>query len=661
MSDRQRGLSGHSTLMLPVMVAMLAVVAGTEAAFAQTSGWVSRSGRHLILNGRSYYVHGANQYALFYLEPSTVDEILQDAASLGANVIRTWGFCEGSWNNGVCFQPSPGVYDEATFRRLDYVIFRAGQRDLRLTIPLVNNWDDFGGMNQYVAWSGTARFHDDFYTDATTKTLYRAYVQYVLNRVNTYTGIAYKDDPTILMWELANEPECPSDPPGAVVLAWVGEMAAFVKSIDANHLVGTGEEGWYTSKGTDWRHNGTKGVDFLRNSQVSAVDVASFHLHPSLYLMSQADALDWITEHAQDAHETIGKPTYVGEFSWRVPREILGDFSTGPETWRVDWGFHASSPTRVGAPSSNGNGALAYQTDGTLRRRTEAAGERVFIDPGMDVRASTRLSGWVLVPSAAPSGMRADLYAKSGDSWLWRDGADIILQPGTWAHVTLNVSDIAFPERVRTAGIRITNGNTDYTGPVYYDAVVSESTANGETLGDRDYAFTQWYARLDSVDADGALFWALGGHVPDTTFLPNWDTFTVYAPEDAGTVAVIQDYSARVAQKNSGAPANTISVSRIDVRLKTTGRNRRQASADVYVVDRNNQPVAGVTVSTAWSGLANDTDATPTDVNGIAANIASNTATAASGTFIVTVTDLRKSGFTYNPSTNVETSDQVSF
>lgn len=39
-------------------------------------------------------------------------------------------------------------------------------------------------------------------------------MQTVLNRVNTFNNITYKDDPTIFAWELMNEPRCPSDSSG---------------------------------------------------------------------------------------------------------------------------------------------------------------------------------------------------------------------------------------------------------------------------------------------------------------------------------------------------------------------------------------------------------------------------------------------------------------
>lgn len=103
------------------------------------------------------------------------------------------------------------------------VIKEASDRDLKLIIVFVNNWDDFGGMNQYAAWSTTTSSHDEFYTDAKCKQWYKDYVNYFLNRENTLTGIKYKDDPTIFAWELANEPRATSDPTGQKVHDWIDE------------------------------------------------------------------------------------------------------------------------------------------------------------------------------------------------------------------------------------------------------------------------------------------------------------------------------------------------------------------------------------------------------------------------------------------------------
>ena len=83
----------------------------------------------------------------------------------------------------------PGVYSETVFQGLDYALNKADELGIRLILPLVNNWDDYGGMNQYVAWDATyggaptASVHDDFYTDSDIKTWYKDHVAAVLNRV----------------------------------------------------------------------------------------------------------------------------------------------------------------------------------------------------------------------------------------------------------------------------------------------------------------------------------------------------------------------------------------------------------------------------------------------------------------------------------------------
>jgi mannan endo-1,4-beta-mannosidase len=232
---------------------------------SNSKGFVTRSGTELVLDGNPYKFSGANQYYLFYKSQKMVDDVIEKAEAMGLNSIRTWGFCDGCTDKGgFVFQKEPGVYDENTFKKMDYIIAKASKHNIRLVIPFVNNWDDMGGMSQYTKWSMGYQDHDKFYTDTKSKEVYKSYVNYFLNRVNTITGVTYKNDPTILMWELTNEIRNRSDRSGAVVNAWIREMADFVKSIDDNHLLSTGMEGFMAENPNgDYAHNGFEGTDFV--------------------------------------------------------------------------------------------------------------------------------------------------------------------------------------------------------------------------------------------------------------------------------------------------------------------------------------------------------------------------------------------------------------
>lgn len=61
----------------------------------------------------------------------------------------------------------------------------------------------------------------------------------MLNRTNYYTGIKYKDDKAILAWETMGENLAPD--------SWTNDIAAYIKSIDANHLVMDGYYGITTN------------------------------------------------------------------------------------------------------------------------------------------------------------------------------------------------------------------------------------------------------------------------------------------------------------------------------------------------------------------------------------------------------------------------------
>lgn len=135
-------------------------------------------------------------------------------------------------------------------------------------------------MKVYVDALASGQGHDAFYTNAAIKTAYKNYVRAVVSR--------YTTSPAIFAWELSNEARCAgalaqsgSCTP-ARVTAWISEMAAYIKTLDSNHMVTDGTEGFFNRAGnSDWFYNGGEGVDFEAILKLGSIDFATFHLYPS--------------------------------------------------------------------------------------------------------------------------------------------------------------------------------------------------------------------------------------------------------------------------------------------------------------------------------------------------------------------------------------------
>lgn len=62
---------------------------------------------------------------------------------------------------------------------------------IKLIVPLVNNWSDYGGMDVYVAQIvGSGQTHDLFYTNAKVIAAYKKYIAAFVGR--------YVNEPTIM-------------------------------------------------------------------------------------------------------------------------------------------------------------------------------------------------------------------------------------------------------------------------------------------------------------------------------------------------------------------------------------------------------------------------------------------------------------------------------
>ncbi|XP_013469110.2 mannan endo-1,4-beta-mannosidase 4 [Medicago truncatula] len=261
-------------------------------------------------------------------DPSTrvkVTSNFQQASQHGLNVGRTWAFNDG---DSKPLQISPGSYDENVFKGLDFVISEARKYGVKLILSLVNNWNDFGGKKKYVQWARergqNVKIEDDFFINPLVKQYYKNNVKAVLTRKNTINGVLYKDDPTIFAWELMNEPRCINNDSGKSIQNWVGEMAAYVKFIDRNHLLEIGLEGFYGETMPQKKlfnpNSFPVGTDFISNNQIPQIDFATIHLYPDTWLQGSNERAKsafvdkWIEAHFKDSNTILGKPIIVQEF-----------------------------------------------------------------------------------------------------------------------------------------------------------------------------------------------------------------------------------------------------------------------------------------------------------------------------------------------------------
>lgn len=292
-------------------------------------GFITTKGVQFMLNGSPFYANGFNAYWLMYFatDPSTrnkVSSVFQEARDHGLTLARTWAFNDAQ---DRALQYSPGSYSEQTFQGLDFVISEAKKYGIKLVLSLVNNYDSFGGKKQYVNWARSegqsVSSDDDFFTNSVVKSYYKNHIKTVLTRRNTITGVAYKDEPTIMAWELMNEPRCTSDPSGRTIQAWITEMAAYLKSIDSNHLLEAGLEGFYgqgSSQKQQYNPNFQIGTDFIANNQIPGIDFATVHSYPDQWLPSsdsesqESFLNNWLNNHIQDAQNILRKPVLFAEF-----------------------------------------------------------------------------------------------------------------------------------------------------------------------------------------------------------------------------------------------------------------------------------------------------------------------------------------------------------
>jgi mannan endo-1,4-beta-mannosidase len=291
---------------------------------------VSSDGLRFAVDCDAFYVAGWNSYTMLEAAAelpsgtfgidytgrgrSLVISVLDDAQSRGLNTVRVWAF---TVIKDRPIQLAPGVFDQQLLQGLDFIMDAARARGIRVVLVLTDWWTQ-GGVQQFLGWSRTAwpgSQREAFFTDRDCQSMYQATARAFIERVNTINGRVYRDDPTLLSWELINEPRCRDC--SASMQRWVATMARYVAAHDPFHLRSVGEEGFWA--GGLLQSPGDRGAQ----PGVFATTTGTIHIWPENWspfapmgpVSSNpvAFASSFITQHADDCR-ALRKPVIVTEY-----------------------------------------------------------------------------------------------------------------------------------------------------------------------------------------------------------------------------------------------------------------------------------------------------------------------------------------------------------
>lgn len=317
--------------------------------------------KHFFKDGEPYYFLGTNFWygmhlgaASFPGDRERLRAELDQLHALCINNLRIMAGSEGPddapWRVSPSLQPAPGIYNETILEGLDFLLAEMGKRDMTAVVCLNNFWPWSGGFAQYHRWFGGspipypppaaggswftyARYSSRFYKNELAMAAFDGHVREIVGRVNQITGVAYRDDPTIMSWQLANEPRGIFRP--RAYRRWIRRVAGLIKSIDPNHLVSIGSEG---------NTAGPTGNHFRRDHAPDLIDYTTIHIWiqnwgwydperaEATYEYALEKAIKYIDRHLTKA-EQLNKPIVLEEFG--IARD-LGDHDPAATTRQRD-------------------------------------------------------------------------------------------------------------------------------------------------------------------------------------------------------------------------------------------------------------------------------------------------------------------------------------
>ena len=305
--------------------------------------------------GTPYYFTGTNYWygPLLGATDAGKQRLTQELDQLkqyGITNLRVLVGAEGSVGNAVikpALQPEQGKYNADLLKGLDVLIAEMDKRDMIAVLYMNNNWIWSGGYSQYLSWNGYGPVPNPFdaenewqdYMDYAAQyysclaciEAYHDHVKFIMGRTNTVSGKNYKDDATIMSWQLANEPRIFIPENKEAYRHWLHTSATLISDLAPNQLVSTGSEGAAGSLNSP--------TLFAQMHQHPAIDYLTMHAWPKNWswfdpkkpeaslAVSIEKARDYIATHNEFAI-LLNKPIVLSEFGFPRDNESLSPDSS---------------------------------------------------------------------------------------------------------------------------------------------------------------------------------------------------------------------------------------------------------------------------------------------------------------------------------------------
>ena len=273
---------------------------------------------NLMLNGVPWRFGGGNCYSLANQDGGAVQPksyiltTIQQMHTLNMNCVRLHGPFESvGYPNSI--QPSLGVFNSNAFANVDYILQQLNVYGIKCIATLLDWWNyaPWGGIPTYIRWRGSSTT-SDFFTNPTIINDLKLHISTVLNHVNQYTGIAYKNDPAIMCWETGNElaygwnisdPKWPGTNYGAPG-GWLDQISTYIKqTCGAQQLVMDGYYGVYNA-----------GVVDTPRLALPNVDIYTEHTYDGARNPTEIPVEAGICA-------SHGKAYVLGEYPWNPPSQ----------------------------------------------------------------------------------------------------------------------------------------------------------------------------------------------------------------------------------------------------------------------------------------------------------------------------------------------------